>query len=221
MEIEERAMTEKTEKNGGIRAVILDYGEVLCHRAPEEEWLRMAGVFAADGKTFPAMWEKNRPAFDRGDLSAKEYWATVAKDAGVELDETRMAEVCAWDVEMWGRANEEMVGWLRRLRRAGIRTGLLSNMHYDMIGHLRKNFEWLDQFDFMTFSADVRMVKPDAAIYVHTLRGLGVEAGETLFVDDREVNVRAARELGIRAVRFTSLDRLREELKGMGFGVLP
>lgn len=210
-----------TENGSGIRAVILDYGEVLCHRAPEDEWMRLARVFGADEKSFPEMWEKNRGAFDRGDLTSEEYWATVAEDAGVKLDASQMTKVCGWDVEMWGRANEEMVAWLRRLRAAGMKTGLLSNMHFDMIGHLRKNFAWLDEFDFVTFSADVRMVKPDAAIYLHTLSGLGVKADEALFVDDREVNVRAARELGIRAVRFVSVEQLRGELSGMGFKVLP
>ena len=208
-------------ENGGIRAVIIDYGEVLCHRASEEEWGRLAGAFGVERAGFPGLWEKDRGAFDRGDMTAEEYWSALAVNAGVRLSAEELAKVCEWDIAMWGQANLEMVGWLRRLRAAGIRTGLLSNMHHDMIGYLRENFEWLDQFDFKTFSAEARLIKPDAAIYLHTLRGLGVEAGEALFVDDREVNVRAARDLGIRAVRFVGIGQLREELAGMGFGVLP
>jgi FMN phosphatase YigB (HAD superfamily) len=65
------------------------------------------------------------------------------------------------------------------------------------------------------------LIKPDAAIYEHTLRGLGVKPEETLFVDDREINVQAARELGIRAVRFQSIEQLREELEAMEFSILP
>jgi putative hydrolase of the HAD superfamily len=209
------------EDGAGIRAVIFDYGEVLCHRASEEEMLRLARVFGADLKTFPALWEKNRGALDRGDVTAEEYWSAVAEDAGIRLDAAQMAQVCAWDIEMWARANDEMVGWLRRLRAAGIKTGLLSNIHPTMIAYLRENFDWLDQFDFKTFSAEVGLIKPDPAIYLHTLRGLDVQAGETLFVDDREVNVKAARKLGIRAVQFQSIGQLRGELEGMGFGVLP
>jgi FMN phosphatase YigB (HAD superfamily) len=65
------------------------------------------------------------------------------------------------------------------------------------------------------------LIKPDAAIYEHTLRGLGVRPEEALFVDDREVNVQAARDLGIRAVQFRSVEKLREDLKGIGFSILP
>jgi putative hydrolase of the HAD superfamily len=129
--------------------------------------------------------------------------------------------VCRWDVEMFGRANAPMVAWLGELRRGGIKTGLLSNIHPAMIAYLRENFDWLKLFDFMTFSAEVRLIKPDHAIYEHTLRGLGVAADEALFVDDREINVQAARELGIHALQFRSVAQLRRELEAMGFPILP
>jgi putative hydrolase of the HAD superfamily len=204
----------------GIRAVIFDYGEVLCHRPSEEEFRRMAKVFGADD-AFPALWDKNRGAFDRGDITAEAYWMALAKDAGTEIDPEQLDQVCKWDIEMWGKANLEMVHWLRQLRQGGIKTGLLSNIHPAMIAYLRENFDWLKLFDFKTFSAEVRLIKPDPAIYEHTLRGLGVRAGETLFVDDREINVQAARELGIHALQFRSVTQLRRDLEAMNFPILP
>jgi putative hydrolase of the HAD superfamily len=210
-------------KNGGakIRAVIFDYGEVLCHRPPEAEFKRLADVFGADGKSFLTLWEKNRGAFDRGDLTGEAYWSALAEDAGVEIDAAQLDQICRWDVEMFGRANVVMVAWLRRLREAGMKTGLLSNIHPAMIAYLRENFDWLELFDFKTFSAEVRLIKPDRAIYDHTLRGLEVAAGEALFVDDREINVQAARELGIRGLRFRSVEQLRRDLMAIGFPILP
>jgi putative hydrolase of the HAD superfamily len=208
-------------KTARIRAVIFDYGEVLCHRPPEEEFLRLAKVFGADADSFHALWDKNRGAFDRGDITAEAYWTALAADAGTEIDRERLDLVCKWDVEMFGKANLEMVRWLGRLRQGGIKTGLLSNIHPAMIAYLRENFDWLELFDFKIFSAEVRLIKPDPAIYEHTLRGLGVRAGETLFVDDREINVLAARELGIHAVQFRSVAQLRRELEAIGFPILP
>jgi putative hydrolase of the HAD superfamily len=204
-----------------IHAVILDYGEVLCHRPSEEELERMAKMFGTNQHSFQTLWEKNRGAFDRGDLTGEAYWRALAGDAGVELDVGQLEQILAWDVEMFATVNADMVAWLRKLREGGIKTALLSNMHSAMITHLRENFDWLDLFDFKTFSAEVRLIKPDAAIYEHTLRGLGVSAAETLFVDDREMNVRAARQLGMHAVRFQSIGQLREDLEGIGFAILP
>ena len=47
----------------------------------------------------------------------------------------------------------------------------------------------MEKFSFKTLSAEVGMIKPDPAIYEHTLRGLGVSAAEALFIDDREINI--------------------------------
>jgi putative hydrolase of the HAD superfamily len=204
-----------------LNAVILDYGEVLCHRASDEEFNRLAKVFGADKNSFRALWEKDRGAYDRGDITAEAYWTALAKDAGAGIDAEQLEQIYEWDIEMWANVNARMVAWLGQLRQGGIKTGLLSNMHPAMISHLRENFDWLDLFDFKTFYAEVRLIKPDAAIYEHTLRGLGVKPEETLFVDDREINVQAARELGIRAVRFQSIEQLREELEAMEFSILP
>jgi FMN phosphatase YigB (HAD superfamily) len=65
------------------------------------------------------------------------------------------------------------------------------------------------------------LIKPDPAIYEHTLHGLGASAAETLFVDDREPNIRAAHALGMRAIQFTSVSQLKEDLEALGFPLLP
>ncbi|MGA8271300.1 MAG: HAD family phosphatase [Candidatus Sulfotelmatobacter sp.] len=205
----------------GIKAVIFDYGEVLCHRPTEEQIARMAKAFGTDTKAFQPLWEKNRGAFDRGDLTGEAYWRMLASDAGTKLDGEQLEQILKWDVEMYAAVNDPMVAWLRQLRNGGIKTALLSNMQWAMIDYLRKNFDWLDQFDFITFSAEVRLIKPDRAIYEHTLRGLGIKGGETLFVDDREVNIQAGRELGIHGLRFRSVEQLRRDLEAMKFRILP
>lgn len=204
-----------------INAVILDYGEVLCHRPSRAEFHRLANAFGADSSSFPALWEKNRGAFDRGDMTSVAYWSALAEETGTSLTAEQLGEISKWDVEMWGHVNPHMVAWLRELRAAGIKTALLSNIHPAMISYLRENFDWLELFDFKTFSAEVRLIKPEPAIYDHTLRGLAAAPHETLFVDDREVNVEAARVLGIRAVRFRSVQQLRQDLEAVGFPVLP
>ena len=103
----------------------------------------------------------------------------------------------------------------------GLKPGLLSNMPLDMIFHMRERMAWLDQFDHLTFSAEVKLVKPDPAIYQHSLNALGVTASEAIFVDDKEVNIQSARALGISAIRFQSVTQLARDLKALAFGILP
>ncbi len=204
-----------------IKAVILDYGEVLCYAPTAEEMGRMAAPFGLEPVPFRKLWDRNRLLYDRGDLSPEAYWSALAKDADTRLTEEQLVQLRQWDLDMWAHDNPAMVEWLRQIHSSGVRTALLSNMPHEMVRHVRQQFDWLDQFDHLTFSAEVSLIKPDAAIYEHSLRGVGVAASEALFVDDKEPNVQGARAVGIRALRFRSVEQLRSDLQELGFPVLP
>ena len=208
-------------RSKAVKAVIFDYGEVLCYRPTTTEIEQLAGFFNLRVDQLPALWERNRGPYDRGDLSPQIYWSDFAKGAGVEIGPERLKQIHDLDMEMWTNVNSPMIEWAKQLRSSGMKVGLLSNMHPEMVAHCRKRFSWLDNFDFVTFSGEVRLIKPDPAIYQHTLRGLGVAASEALFLDDREINIRAARNLGMYALRFESIEQLRRELAAAGFPILP
>jgi putative hydrolase of the HAD superfamily len=209
------------ENSSKIKAVILDYGEVLCYSPSADEWGRMARVFGVDPLTFRKLWERNRLRYDRGDLSPEAYWAELAKDAGGPLAPEQLPRLRQWDLEMWAHDSPVLVEWLKQIHSAGIKTGLLSNMPHDMIHHVRQKFTWLKYFDHQTFSAEVSLIKPDPAIYNHSLGGVGVAASEALFVDDKEPNVQGARSVGIHALQFSSVEKFAEDLKQLGFPILP
>jgi putative hydrolase of the HAD superfamily len=181
----------------------------------------MADIFALDLIAFLQLWEASRDAIDRGDLTPEDYWSNFALQARAKLEPDHVEKLCKWEIEMWSNANPIMVDWLLSMKRAGIKTALLSNMPADLAAHLQDDCDWMRKFSFKTFSSHVRLLKPDPAIYEHTLHGLGVAASETVFVDDKESNIRAARTLGIHAIRFQSIEQLRNELEAMDFPVLP
>jgi putative hydrolase of the HAD superfamily len=204
-----------------VTAVILDYGEVLCLRPSADEFRRLADILALDLDSFRRLWEGSRDTIDRGDLTPEAYWSNFALQARTKLEAEQIERLCRWEIEMWSNANPIMVEWLLDMSRAGIKTALLSNMPADLAAHVLANFEWMGKFNFKTFSSHVRLLKPDPEIYEHTLQGLGVKASETLFVDDRETNTRAARTLGMHAIRFQSVEQLRNDLEVIGFPILP
>jgi len=122
---------------------------------------------------------------------------------------------------MWSRINVEMIDWLEQLRAAGLTTALLSNMQFDMAAHARKNFAWFAHFDHQILSCEIKLIKPDAAIFRHTVERIDVRPEQALFVDDREANIEAAREVGLKALRFEGVGQLRGDLQKIGFGILP
>jgi len=50
-------------------------------------------------------------------------------------------------------------------------------------------------------SSKVRMRKPERRIYEHTLNALNVRPSQTVFLDDFGINLKAAKELGLRTIR--------------------
>jgi putative hydrolase of the HAD superfamily len=212
---------EYSEMQNEITAVIFDYGQVLAYSASREGFARMAKMFNVSFDEFRKLWETTRDVYDRGDLSPQEYWLMLAAKSNTSLDSDQIELLRKIEIEIWLNLDQAMLDWVRQLRAAGIKTGLLSNMPTDLATYLRANADWLDDFDFKTFSGEVRMIKPDPAIYQYTLRGLGVSAQQSLFVDDKEVNIRAARALGIHGIEFRSITQLKDELKALDFPVLP
>jgi putative hydrolase of the HAD superfamily len=208
-------------KASGIRAVIFDYGEVLCQRAPLEEFAPMARVLRITPEQLVERYSENRLPYDRGDVTAAEYWTGFARESGVTLDAAQIEELDSHDFSLWWNLDPELMAWVDRLRANGIRAGVLSNMPIGLANQMRAKAPWLHRFDAYTLSAEIRATKPDAAIYQYSLEQLGLSAPEALFLDDRQVNVEGARAIGMEALLFKTTAQLRDDLEGWGFPVLP
>jgi HAD superfamily hydrolase (TIGR01509 family) len=72
-------------------------------------------------------------------------------------------------------------------------------------------------FDVVVASCEAGVMKPERRIYEICLERLGTPAAATLFVDDREDNLRGAREVGIRTLHFTG-DESVPSLRAAIFG---
>jgi putative hydrolase of the HAD superfamily len=204
-----------------IRAVILDYGEVLCLRPEAGALSRMASVFRIDPSQFLEFYRSSRGPYDQGLITVEDYWLDFARRAGVRIDAGMIGRLRRWDTEMWSRINPHMTEWLQTLHRGGFTTALLSNMETDMVAYVRKNFSWLAHFHHQIFSCEVGLIKPDFAIFHHCTQRIGLRPEEALLVDDRQENVEAARTTGITAIQFQSVKQLRTDLKEMRFEILP
>ena len=215
-------MSVNGQKNlSNLKAIIFDYGEVLCLPPTPEEVEGSARILGISDDAFRDLWGRNRDLYDRGDLSPEIYWRKLAEDAGAMLGPPQLQELSERDVAMWSRVNPAMVAWLETLSSEGIKTAVLSNMHIAMVQHARRTFRWLELVHCTTLSAEVRLIKPDPAIYELCLRGLDVAPSDSLLIDDRELNIAAARTMGMHAVQFQSMAQLRSELEQAGFPILP
>lgn len=107
--------------------------------------------------------------------------------------------------------NHDAVSLIRELK-SRYRVALLSNA---MSGYLRYALDKCgiaDLFDFVIVSAEVKLVKPDPAIFRLALDRAGVVAKDALMIDDVEKNLVGARAVGIDGYLFRDAGGLRDYL---------
>jgi len=149
------------------------------------------------------------------------YWGRFASDTKTHLDDDTLEQLLRWDIEIWSNLEEPLLSWTRSLRVAGFQTALLSNLHLRFSAHIRSSSEWLQLFDHLVFSSEVRLIKPDPAIFLNCLQALRVKPEQALFIDDRDANVQTAIALGVYAIKYESVPQLATNLKALQFPVLP
>ena len=79
---------------------------------------------------------------------------------------------------------------------------LLSNTSDLHMDYVFKQYPTFGLFKDAVFSYRVKGFKPEPGIYETALKQFGIEACETVFIDDLQVNVDAARALGFQAIRY-------------------
>ena len=119
-----------------------------------------------------------------------------------------------WE-EMLGGPIEETVEILSELKDKSVPVYALSNWSAETYPTAVGLYPFLKWFDGEVISGQVKMIKPDAEIYLHLLNSFNLQAEETVFIDDRQDNIEAAEKLGIKGIRFTSPGQLKEELRNL------
>jgi putative hydrolase of the HAD superfamily len=206
-----------------ITALISDFGGVLTtpllpalasfsqHSGVSGEEFRRAMALAAQ-----ANGEHPLFALERGELTEREFLGQLERALqellGRDVDLGQMGEQLMANLH----PNEELFAYYRRLRdERGVRLGILTNNVREWEARWRAKLPIDEVFEDVVDSAFVGMRKPEPEIYQLALARLGVSAEECAFVDDTEVNVDAARALGLHAVRFRDTAQAIAELDAL------
>lgn len=194
-----------------IRSVVFDFGNVICFPPAQAKIERAAADAGLPVNQFlGAMW-KDRLPYDGG-ITPQEYWRGVAAHASTEFDDSLIEKMVQHEVGFWNTFDARVIAWIKTLRANGFTIGILSNLPHPIAASLRETAGFLDHFDHVTFSCDLRLFKPQAGIYEHSFQGLGVAPEETLFIDDKQENVDGARAVGMNAELFTTWEEFVKDV---------
>lgn len=196
-----------------VEAVVFDIGNVLIGWQPEVYYDSQIGL------------ERRKALFENVDIHAM---MTRIDKGGVFADvveETARAH-SAWSAEIrWIRdrwnaiAGPEIthsVRLLRALRKNGVTTFALSNFGKENFPLSEQAFPFLTEFDRRYISGEMKMAKPDPAIYAALESDSGLSGGALLFADDREDNIAAAAARGWQTHHFNAPEALAKDLVDRG-----
>jgi putative hydrolase of the HAD superfamily len=198
-----------------LSGLIVDWGGVLT--APIDEamtaWARHEGIDLEVYRSVMRAWI-DRPTspihhLERGEVSTDEFEQQLAqefRDQGVVVDADGLL---ARMLDGLRELSDDMVNLVRRARRHGLKTALLSNSwgeHYPE--HL-----WVGAFDAVVISGRVGMRKPEREIFQHTAELLSLRPSQCVMVDDLTANIQGAVAAGMVGVLHRSFSETADELE--------
>lgn len=199
-----------------IRAVLFDFGGVITtspfeafaryerERGLPEGFLRRVNATDPDTNAWAGL--------ERGHLGIDEFGVAFAAESaalGHEVDGRDVLALLAGDVR------PAMVEAVRRCTER-LRTGLLTNNFVPadpQPGDAHPMAGVLELFDVVVESSRVGVRKPDPDFYTLACEQLEIHPAEAVFLDDLGVNLKPARQLGMRTIKVSDADVALRELE--------
>ncbi|MFJ9390385.1 HAD-IA family hydrolase [Nocardioides sp. NPDC101246] len=92
----------------------------------------------------------------------------------------------------------------------------LTNWSAELYPHAPATYDVIELLGDVVVSGEVRLAKPDPAIYRLVAERAGMPLDRLVFIDDSAANVAAAAALGMHAIQFTDAEHLRGDLVALG-----
>lgn len=144
-------------------------------------------------------------AVNLGLMSEDDFQRTMAERLHITLEEWQAAERHA------EQPDTELLEYIKQFRK-NYKTAILSNASSGAMAY-KLGADVLEAcFDTVVVSADVGLVKPDPRIYEYAAGRLDVETPECVFIDDHQIFLDAARELGMKTVLYQSFGQFKADL---------
>ena len=202
-----------------IKNVIFDLGGVLIDWNPEYVYLE---VFNGDREKMKWFFDEIC-TMDWNENQDAGYPLQQATEERVKLfpeyEEWIRIYYSRWE-EMLGKQIDGTVTILKQLiDNPNYKVVALTNWSAETFPIALERFNFLHWFEGIVVSGTEKMRKPFNEIYELTLNRFKIEASQSLFIDDNDRNIEAAKKMGINTIRFNNPTQLKSELKSLNIDV--
>jgi len=198
------------------KGVVFDFGGVMTTTTMPSRVKKVTDEFGIDWEILERGFARYRRLMDGGFITIDEMYSLIWADADIQLPEDVRARILEEDYAsfMEGYRNLQTFEWMRSLKAAGFKIGILTNMPPSMAPRFRKVFaDFIELADAVVISGEEGMFKPQKRIYDLMRDRIGLHSDELCFVDDVEANCEGARRSGWHAIRFESAAQAEREFR--------
>jgi epoxide hydrolase-like predicted phosphatase len=181
-----------------IKNIIFDLGNVLISFRPSEFF---------DKKGYPEnikatiladiFGSKEWLMLDNGEINTADTIDAIALKSSLKKEE--IAHIFNLRTELIFPLDQN-VRLLPELKKQGFKLFFLSNFPMDLFEEIKTDYYFFRYFDGGIISAEAKMSKPDIRFYDLLLKKYSLTAEECLYIDDLEINVRAAEAKGMKGL---------------------
>lgn len=201
-----------------IAAVVFDFGGVMTTSTMPERVRKCTEEFGIEWTHLETGFAKYRRLMDGGFITMDQMYDLIWADAGLTISAEQQERILKEDYASFldGYRNLKTLAWMRELKAAGYRIGILTNMPPAMAPMFEKTFaDFIAEAEVVVISGHERMYKPQRRIYELCRKRFGLTCSELCFVDDVEQNCEGARRAGWRAVRFADNEQVRRDFAAL------
>jgi len=195
-----------------IKAVVFDYGGVICFPPPAETALELERLTGLSSVQMEELNRKYRWKYDRGTYNGEEYFRYILSKAGIFLDEESLGKIAQTDMDGYKHLNPGTIQLIADLKTEGVKMAILSNMPVDFLAWI-KGLEVCREMDAAIFSCEHHLLKPETAIFEKLREKLQLGYEEMIYFDDLPENIIRACELGINGFVWINPNDARKALK--------
>lgn len=197
-----------------IKNIIFDIGGVLVSFEPDRVFREM-GLPEEEVQVLFEHTAKSKywKELDRGVLPKEEVFNSMVETLPVEYRDDAM-KFFTVHIPKAVTAFSYSADWLKGLKERGYNIYLLTNYPEWLFEcHWKSAFTFAPYVDGKVVSGNVKLIKPDHAIYKTLIKKYKLNPSESVFIDDVDENVNAAREVGLNAIHFTNIKAVKSELE--------
>lgn len=177
---------------------------------------RLCAHFSIDFEEIEGRHHLMFDSYERGFLSLDDYLRHVFFLSPRSFTVSDLREYTFNQSTVW----PENIAFFKQVKHSNrLKMGLISNEGQGITEHRVGKFGLRQLADFMVISHYVHMRKPDHEIWRLALNLAQAHPHEAIYVDDREMFVNVAAELGFTAVHHTSLESTRNRFRDLGLAV--